>query len=83
MARGRQPNAAQLAEERHITLQSATAELLSWDTREAQLLNYLEAAPEVRANPTLAAIVRRLQRGNVIEDADHIELYQAVREVPA
>lgn len=81
MARGVQPTPQQIAEERHITLRSATDELLSWDTREAQLLNYLEAAPEVAGNPTLAAIVRRLQRGNVIEDADHLELHAAVREV--
>lgn len=81
MARGRQPNATQIAEERSITLRSATDELLSWDEREAVLLDYLESATEVQNNPTLAAIVRRLQRGNVIEDRDHIELHEAVRAV--
>lgn len=81
MARGIQPTPEQLAEERHVTLQSATAELLAWDAHETELLNYLESV--VGSHPTLGPIVRRLQRGNRLEDADHIELHAAVRGVSA
>jgi hypothetical protein len=76
MARGIQPSAAQLAEERRITELAATAELVTWDRYERELLTYLERQI---TNPTLLAVVRRLQRGNAIEDADHVELYDAVR----
>lgn len=76
MARGIQPSAAQLAEERRITELAATAELVTWDRYERELLTYLERQ---LTNPTLLAVVRRLQRGNAIEDADHVELYDAVR----
>lgn len=79
MARGRQPSTEQLADERHVTLQAATEELLSWDARESELLAFLGRAPEVANNPTLAAIVRRLQKGDLLENADHAELYEAVR----
>jgi len=79
MARGRQPSPAQLAEERQMTLHAATEELISWDQREAELLDYLGRAPEVANNPTLAAIVKRLQRGDLLENSDHAELYEAVR----
>ena len=41
MARGIQPTAQQLAEERSITLQAATAELKTWDRYEADLLTHL------------------------------------------
>jgi hypothetical protein len=78
MARGRQPSPDQLVEERAITLQAATEELVSWDRREAELLAYLAQAPEVANNQTLSAIVRRLQRGDLLENADHAELYEAV-----
>lgn len=76
MARGIQPSAAQIAEERRITELAATAELVTWDRYERELLTYLERQV---TNPTLLAVVRRLQRGNAIEDADHVELYDAVR----
>ena len=76
MARGIQPSATQLAEERRITELAATAELVTWDRYERELLTYLERQV---TNPTLLAVVRRPQRGNAIEDADHVELYDAVR----
>ncbi len=79
MARGVQPTPQQLADERHITLHAATDELLRLDIPEAEQLDYLARA--VAGNPTLSAIVRRLQRSNRIEDADHLELHTAVREV--
>lgn len=75
-SRGRQPSNDQLAEERRITELAATAELVTWDRYERELLTYLERQI---TNPTLLAVVRRLQRGNAIEDADHVELYDAVR----
>ncbi len=75
-SRGRQPSNDQLAEERRITELAATAELVTWDRYERELLTYLERQ---LTNPTLLAVVRRLQRGNAIEDADHVELYDAVR----
>lgn len=81
MARGIQPSLQQLAEERRMTLQSATGELLAWDVHENQLLDYLGTA--VAHDPKLNAIVQRLKRGNRIEDSDHLELYDAVREVSA
>lgn len=79
MARGVQPSAQQLAEERQMTLQSATAELVTWDAYEAKLLAYLDST--IGPDATLGAILDRLQRGNRIEDADHLELHAAVREV--
>lgn len=72
-------NPVQIEEERQMTLQAATEELLTWDRREAELLDYLGRAPEVASNPTLSAIVRRLQRGDLLENSDHAELYEAVR----
>lgn len=72
-------NPGQIEEERQMTLQAATEELLTWDQRETALLAFLEHAPEVASNPTLSAIVRRLQRGDLLENSDHAELYEAVR----
>lgn len=81
MSRGRQPTAQQLAEERQVTLLAATDARISWDEYERQLLVYLER--NVAGNPKLHALAKRLQRGNAIEDADHIELYETVRQVSA
>jgi hypothetical protein len=79
MSPGVKPSLAQLAEERAMTLKSATDELLAWDAYEQRLLDFLERG--VADNPTLAAIVRKLQRGNRIEDADHLELADALKAV--
>lgn len=77
MARGIQPTAQQLAEERSITLQAATAELKTWDRYEADLLTHL--SHELSDDPQLLAIAKRLQRGDALENSDHAELYDAVR----
>lgn len=77
MARGIQPTAEQLAEERAMTLQAATGELVSWDRYERELLTHLERRI---VDQKLLAIVARLNRGNAVEDADHLELFDAVRE---
>lgn len=76
MARGIQPTPQQLAEENGMTILATTGELVSWDRYERELLTHLERRI---ADPKLLAIVSRLNRGNAIEDADHIELYEAVR----
>lgn len=79
MARGRQPSTQQLAEERHVTLQATTSARVEWDEYERKLLLELERDIAVGANERALRIVRWLQRGNAIEDADHEELYEAVR----
>lgn len=81
MTRGRKPTPEQLAEERQVTLLAATDARISWDEYERQLLTYLERS--LTENPKLLAIAHRLTRGNVLEDADHQELYEAVRQVTA
>lgn len=81
MARGRQPSPQQLAEERQVTLLAATDARISWDEYERQLLTYLTA--NLADEPRLLAIANRLVRGNVLEDADHRELHEAVRQVIA
>lgn len=80
MARGIQPSVQQLEEERHVTLLAATDARLSWDEYERQLLVYLEHRLE---DPNVLAVARRLLRGDVLEDIDHRELHEAVRQVSA
>lgn len=79
MARGIQPSAEQLAEERSITLLSATDELVTWDRREAALTNRIHAAVARGEIQQALADIRLLQRGDVLENSDHVELFEAVR----
>jgi hypothetical protein len=65
------------AEERRMTLQAATEELMRLDISETRQLRALEVA--LQDNPTLLAIVKRLQRADAVENADHAELFEAVR----
>ena len=78
-APGLKPTAIQILEERTITLYAATDELLSWDRYEVALLAHLEQRLEISDDRKALEIVRRLQRGNRIEDSDHLELHAAVR----
>ena len=74
---GRPMNPESIAEERQMTLQAATEELMRLDISETRLLAALEVS--LADNPQLLAIVRRLQRADVLENSDHEELYVAVR----
>lgn len=88
MARGIQPSPQQIIEERQVTLFAATDALVLWDRYEAELLTHLERQLAVEASQNASVriekalqIVRRLARGNAIEDSDHAELHDAVRGV--
>ena len=74
---GRPMNPESIEEERQMTLQAATEELMRLDISETRLLAALEVS--LADNPQLLAIVRRLQRADVLENSDHVELFDAVR----